>query len=248
MASSTRLGSKKVASTATPSLFSTTNSTVMDENQQSSLVIAPSQQSAPANSLVDDTDLIEGLRAVSKDDFLTFPLPVLEISINQTQERAALVSHDPAKADYKIAYAGNLSLTDFIKASYHLANLTRMQSSGIIPRSLRLNPKVFVYKIATPTTVAVRALQTQYETILLSILIQHHQSTIATASTQFEKSFSEAQVSTNFLLLILGWRHTANKVNLLLTSKRDSLTNMDNRTRNRDRSSTPTRRPRPTNI
>ena len=60
------------------------------EQLESHLTIAPSQQAAPAHELVSDTDLGDGLETVNVQDFLSYPVIILEISLNPTQVRASL--------------------------------------------------------------------------------------------------------------------------------------------------------------
>ena len=113
MATHTRRGTKNKAHTAPPPL-SKDNNTVMNTSESLQIFITPSQQAATAHKLVSDIDLDDGFETVNIQDFFSYPVIILETTLNPTQARVSFLSHDPTKADYKIAFAGNLSLTDFI--------------------------------------------------------------------------------------------------------------------------------------
>lgn len=100
--------------------------------------------------------------------------------------------------------------------------------SGVIPKSLKLDNRIFLYKISTSTTIAVRSLQTQYEGILLNLFIKHHKETIQEATASFSQTFLEAQQSPNLMLLVLGWHHIATKTRTMLVSRREAIKNNNN--------------------
>ena len=125
MASTTRQSRKEKAITASTLSKPATNHSAMD-NEEAQLHLDLSQQPAITHSLCSDPELHRGLEDLNVADFLSYPLVILETALSPLQARAGLVPHDPSKADFKLAYAGNLALTDFIKSQYHKANITRM--------------------------------------------------------------------------------------------------------------------------
>eukprot|EP00918_Siedleckia_nematoides_P055015 GHVU01120043.1.p1 GENE.GHVU01120043.1~~GHVU01120043.1.p1 ORF type:complete len:284 (+),score=12.98 GHVU01120043.1:277-1128(+) len=215
MALTTRQSRKDKASTA-PTMSKSPQNIAM-ESEGVSLQLDFSQQPAIENTLSSNPELTRGLESLNVADFLSYPLAILETALSPTQAQAGLITHDPSKADFKTAFAGNLAITEYIKSQYHRANMLRMQGLGITPRSLRLERRVNVYKPTPLTTITVRALQEQYEALLVATLAKHHLKTSNLAIEAFTATFSDAERSPNFIILALGWYHTAKKVTNLLS-------------------------------
>lgn len=212
------------------------NTDVMDDLTEGNELTIPSSQNPTArHALLQRPELRENITDLSLGDFLEAPLQLKEIQLNELQDQAAKINHDPASADFKALLSGRLALQELIKARSHHDTLHSLLANNRIPLSLRVNRRIHVFKPSNCTNITLRSLAQQYERKVTEVLLQHHAETISTAKSEFKKIYQKAETSPNLLILTCHWILTAHQTIKALSERRNSNRQDNNKSKKMDR-------------
>lgn len=211
------------------------------ESSPEVLNIPSTQTPAPTIAENGNQAILKALEHINCDTFFSDTDVLAQLGENPSPILSkALRSHlDPASSDFLIYMRGRNALMDFYKAKHHHTNLCKLRDSNRIPQSLQVPKRVNVYKPRPETALKIKSIQSQYESLLLNTLIQHHDTTIGAGKQYFRSAWSQLRTATNANIVKLKWT----------TIHKTSNTDLDaNRTRNQKRpnpNTPPTRRPNP---
>lgn len=186
------------------------NSALLPEREstiQEELTIANSQNRAPLIPGSENPLILELLADITADTFFEDTDTLAQLGQHPSPIVASNIKKrlDPAKGDFLIYMRGRASLMDFYRANHHHSNLTKLRDAGRIPKSLQVPKRVNIFKPLQDTHLKIRSLQSQYESLLLSTIINHHSKTAETAKKDFKSTWEKAKQAHNYNIIALKW-------------------------------------------